>query len=70
VWYPNREKATDRDPPLYLHIVASSPEQLRRAIDKVNELIALDLGSLVDDKTGKNKVRVFYRHSLVLWSDI
>ncbi|TFK71439.1 hypothetical protein BDN72DRAFT_458864 [Pluteus cervinus] len=54
-WYPDRTKATERDPPLYLHISASSPEQLQNAIDKVNELISVDLGSLVEDK--KDRLR-------------
>lgn len=55
VWYPDRSKATEKDPPLYLHISASSPEMLQNAIDKVNELIAIDLGSLVEDKSTKGR---------------
>ncbi|KAJ7580193.1 hypothetical protein C8J56DRAFT_962499 [Mycena floridula] len=55
VWYPDRSKATEKDPPLYLHIMAATPERLRNAIDKVNELIAVDLGSLVEDK--KDRLR-------------
>ncbi|OAX35417.1 eukaryotic type KH-domain type I [Rhizopogon vinicolor AM-OR11-026] len=55
VWYPDRSKATEKDPPLYLHISASSKEMLQKAIDKVNELIAVDLGPLVEDK--KDRLR-------------
>ncbi|KAJ8587564.1 eukaryotic type KH-domain (KH-domain type I) [Rhizopogon salebrosus TDB-379] len=55
VWYPDRSKATEKDPPLYLHISASSKEMLQMAIDKVNELISVDLGPLVEDK--KDRLR-------------
>ncbi|KAG2093130.1 uncharacterized protein F5147DRAFT_721558 [Suillus discolor] len=55
VWYPDRSKATEKDPPLYLHLSASSKEMLQKAIDKVNELIAVDLGPLVEDK--KDRLR-------------
>ena len=60
MWYPDRSKATEKDPPLYLHIAATTPEILQNAIDKVNELIAIDLGSLVEDKKDKlrEKVRI------------
>ena len=58
VWYPDRSKATEKDPPLYLHISASSPEVLQKAIDKVHELMAVDLGSLVEDKSTKGREKV------------
>ncbi|TFK41531.1 hypothetical protein BDQ12DRAFT_733052 [Crucibulum laeve] len=48
VWYPDRTKATEKDPPLYIHISAHTKDVLQKAIDKVNELIAIDMGSLVD----------------------
>ncbi|KAK0436874.1 eukaryotic type KH-domain type I [Armillaria borealis] len=54
-WYPDRSKATEKDPPLYLHVMASSPEILQKAIDHINQLIAIDLGSLVEDK--KDRLR-------------
>ncbi|KAH9926778.1 uncharacterized protein B0H18DRAFT_954660 [Fomitopsis serialis] len=57
VWYPDRSKATERDPPLYLHISATSQEMLQKAIDKVNELIAMDMGSLVEDKKDRTRER-------------
>ncbi|TRM58718.1 hypothetical protein BD626DRAFT_410132 [Schizophyllum amplum] len=55
VWLPDRSKATDKEPPLYLHITASTEEMLTKAVDKVNELINTDLGPLVEDK--KDRVR-------------
>ena len=57
-WYPDRSKATDRDPPLYLHIAANTPEILQDAISKVRELIDMDLGSLVEDKKDRQRERV------------
>jgi hypothetical protein len=57
-WYPDRSKATDRDPPLYLHIAANTPEILDNAISKVRELIDMDLGSLVEDKKDRQRERV------------
>lgn len=63
MWYPDRSKATDKDPPLYLHIAAGSPEVLQKAVDKVNELIAIDLGSLVEDK--KDRLREKVRFTLL-----
>ena len=58
VWYPDRTKATERDPPLYLHISAQTQEQMDKAIDKVKELMAMDLGSLVEDKKDMRRERV------------
>ncbi|TFY80178.1 hypothetical protein EWM64_g3830, partial [Hericium alpestre] len=57
VWYPDRSKATEKDPPLYLHIAATTPEVLQKAIDKVNELISIDMGSLVEDKKDARRER-------------
>lgn len=59
VWYPDKSKATEKDPPLYLHITATTQEVLQRAIDKVNELIAIDLGSLVEPKTREKVINFF-----------
>ncbi|CAH7687465.1 hypothetical protein BY996DRAFT_4601163 [Phakopsora pachyrhizi] len=47
-WYPDRTKANDRDPPLYLHLTANSQEILDKGIKKVNELIEQDLGPLTE----------------------
>ena len=58
MWYPDRTKATERDPPLYLHITANNREMLQSAIDKVNELIAIDLGPLVEDKKDRLREKV------------
>ncbi|THH08953.1 hypothetical protein EW145_g2350 [Phellinidium pouzarii] len=57
VWYPDRTKATEKDPPLYLHISASSQPMLDIAINRVNELIAVDMGSLVEDKKDMRRER-------------
>ncbi len=57
MWYPDRAKATEKDPPLYLHISANTKEMLQLAIERVNELIAIDMGSLVEDKGRREKVR-------------
>ena len=46
---------------MYLHISANTKEILQRAIDKVNELIAIDMGSLVEDKGRREKVRFLLR---------
>ncbi|KAG5642649.1 hypothetical protein DXG03_002388 [Asterophora parasitica] len=57
VWYPDRSKATEKDPALYLHISAHTKEALQAAIDKVNELIAVDMGSLVESKSDRPRER-------------
>ena len=57
-WYPDRTKATDRDPPLYLHIAANTQEVLQSAIGKVRELMETELGSLVEDKKDRQRERV------------
>lgn len=57
-WYPDRSKATEKDPPLYLHISATTKEILQKAIDKVNELISIDMGSLVEDKKDRMREKV------------
>lgn len=58
VWYPDRSKASDRDPPLYLHLSASSRDMLQHAIDKINELASMDLGPLVEDKKDRLRDKV------------
>ncbi|KAI1798027.1 eukaryotic type KH-domain type I [Ganoderma leucocontextum] len=57
VWYPDRSKANERDPPLYLHISATTDEILQKAVDKVNDLIKMDMGSLVEDKSSRTRER-------------
>ncbi|KAG6915690.1 hypothetical protein DXG01_010418 [Tephrocybe rancida] len=57
VWYPDRSKATEKDPALYIHISAHTKEVLQAAIDKVNELIAIDMGSLVENKSDRPRER-------------
>ena len=55
MWYPDRTKATERDPPLYLHIAGPSQEAIQSAVDKINDLMSVDLGPLVEDK--KDRLR-------------
>lgn len=58
VWYPDKSKATEKDPPLYLHISATTQEILDKAVKRINDLIAQDLGPLVEDRRkefGKRK---------------
>ncbi|KNZ81591.1 hypothetical protein J132_11223 [Termitomyces sp. J132] len=57
VWYPDRSKATEKDPPLYIRISAHTKESLQQAIDKINELIAIDMGSLVENKNDRQRAR-------------
>lgn len=57
MWNPDRSKATEKDPPLYIHISAQTKEMLDKAVDKINELIAMDMGSLVE-KGDKTRERV------------
>ncbi|RDB30341.1 Uncharacterized protein C30D11.14c [Hypsizygus marmoreus] len=57
VWYPDRSRATEKDPALYIHISAHTKEVLQAAIDKVNELIAIDMGSLVENKSDRPRER-------------
>jgi hypothetical protein len=35
IWLPDKSKATAQDPPLYLHIAASSQEMLDKAVGMV-----------------------------------
>ncbi|KZT61704.1 hypothetical protein CALCODRAFT_506041 [Calocera cornea HHB12733] len=49
-WYPDKSKATERDPPLYLHVSAKSQEALDKACAKINDLMQQELGPLVEDR--------------------
>lgn len=55
---PTVQKLTRRTPPLYLHIAATTQEILQKAIDKVNDLLNIDMGSLVEDKKDVRRERV------------
>lgn len=57
VWYPDKSKATDKDPPLYLHISGSTQAMVDAAVAQINERIATDLGSLVEDRRRDDKPR-------------
>ncbi|KAI0317328.1 hypothetical protein OF83DRAFT_1058867, partial [Amylostereum chailletii] len=59
-----------KDPPLYLHIAATTKEILQSAIDKVNDLISIDMGSLVEDKsTGRRERRKWPEEKLPVGLD-
>ncbi|KZO98466.1 eukaryotic type KH-domain (KH-domain type I) [Calocera viscosa TUFC12733] len=49
-WYPDKSKATERDPPLYLHVSAKTQESLEKAAAKIHELMQQELGPLVEDR--------------------
>ena len=49
-YYPDTALATERDPPLYLHITATTYPALEKASRMVQELIDRDMGSLVDER--------------------
>ncbi|KAG9106472.1 hypothetical protein FRC07_008809 [Ceratobasidium sp. 392] len=57
VWYPDKSKATEKDPPLYLHISAATQEVLNKAIEKVNELINTEMGSLLEERKRDDRGR-------------
>lgn len=69
-WYPDKSKATEKDPPLYLHISATTQEILDKAIVKVNELIAVDLGSLVEDRRKDDRPRERVRLAKHHWTSV
>ncbi|KAF6761737.1 KH domain-containing protein [Ephemerocybe angulata] len=55
VWYPDRNKATEKDPPLHLHVTAPTAEILKKATDKIDELLAMDLSLIEERKREKRK---------------
>ncbi|KZS97247.1 hypothetical protein SISNIDRAFT_406251 [Sistotremastrum niveocremeum HHB9708] len=57
VWYPDRSRATEKDPPLYLHISAASRQAIEAAKAKIQELINVDMGSLVEEKKDMRRER-------------
>lgn len=38
-YYPDKQLATEKDPPLFLHVTASTREALNAAVKKINELM-------------------------------
>jgi hypothetical protein len=38
-YYPDIHLATDRDPPMYLHVEAPTPESLKQALNAIDHLI-------------------------------
>ncbi|KAG8904365.1 hypothetical protein FRB99_001866 [Tulasnella sp. 403] len=64
IWYPDKSKATEKDPPLYLHISATTEESLRKAIARVEEMIATEMPSLIEEKRGDRKPRTWISEKL------
>lgn len=48
-WLPDRSKASERDPALYLHITAPTQAVLDAGVEAVEKLLAQELGPLVVD---------------------
>ncbi|KAK6517257.1 hypothetical protein TWF281_003919 [Arthrobotrys megalospora] len=49
-YYPDKAMATPQNPPLYLHITSTTKEGLDKAVEKIEELMKQELGSLVDER--------------------
>lgn len=49
-YYPDKSIATEHAPALHLFVEADNQESLDKAIEQINELIAKDMGSLVDER--------------------
>ncbi|EMR09573.1 hypothetical protein PNEG_02159 [Pneumocystis murina B123] len=54
-YYPDKTLATERDPPLYLHVTATTKAGLEAAVKKIEELMSQELPSLVDERRFKRK---------------
>ncbi|KAG4305721.1 hypothetical protein PORY_000631 [Pneumocystis oryctolagi] len=54
-YYPDKSLATERDPPLYLHITSTTKAGLEAAVKKIEELMSQELPSLVDERRFKKK---------------
>ncbi|KAG5438024.1 hypothetical protein PCANB_000371 [Pneumocystis canis] len=54
-YYPDKNLATERDPPLYLHITSTTKSGLEAAVKKIEELMSQELPSLVDEKRFRKK---------------
>lgn len=52
-WYPDKTLATPNEPPLFLHISATTKEMLDKAIEAINELMAQDMPQLTEDRHQK-----------------
>lgn len=60
-WYPDKTLATERDPPLYLHITGTSKEILDRGIAAVQRLIDQELGQTTDGRRPDREQRFHER---------
>ncbi|ORY83093.1 hypothetical protein BCR37DRAFT_337189, partial [Protomyces lactucae-debilis] len=49
-YWPDKSMATEKDPPMYLHIASRVKTQVEAAVGMANKLINQDLGPLVDER--------------------
>lgn len=54
--------ATEKDPPLYLHITAHSQESMDMAVAKVQDLINQGLPQLIEDRTARRRQQEEEQH--------
>lgn len=52
-WLPDRTKATEKDPPLYIHVSATSQEILDKGVAAIEELLDMEMAPLVTDFRAK-----------------
>ncbi|KAK5667318.1 hypothetical protein BDV3_007277 [Batrachochytrium dendrobatidis] len=61
-FYPDRNRATTKDPPLYLHLIAPTQKALDLAIDKINSIIEQASITLVEPRIHHS--RTFYHEKI------
>lgn len=54
-YYPDKSMATERDPPMFLHISSSTKTKMEAAVGMANKLINSELGPLVDERRFRKK---------------
>lgn len=54
-YYPDKSMATERDPPMFLHISSSVKTKMEAAVGMANRLINSELGPLVDERRFRKK---------------
>lgn len=54
-YYPDKSMATERDPPMFLHIASPVKTKMEAAVGMANKLINSELGPLVDERRFRKK---------------
>lgn len=54
-YYPDKSMATERDPPMFLHISSPTKTKMEAAVGMANKLINSELGPLVDERRFRKK---------------